>query len=291
VALIANRRKPDAAAAEDAVRSLVAQAGGSVVRTVAIDGVRPERIDADGAELIVVLGGDGTLLHSARLCRGLGLPLMGVNIGKVGFLAAFELETLADRAQGVFGVGALATHELRELSATLRPGRLGHAAGERVTDVTALNDLVITAGPPYRMITVALEIDGHEGPTVSGDGLIISTPTGSTAYNISAGGPIVAPGVDAFVLTPIAAHTLSFRPIVVPASSRITMRLVSVNAIEEAGTTLVADGQSHIRLAEGDAIDVRAAPAGVCLVYDPASGYWQTLQRKMRWAEGPLRRR
>lgn len=281
VLIIVNRRKADADRALREVTALVRQRG-----TVAgvIDADSDDPLPAHTPDLAVVLGGDGTLLSAAR--RLTGVPLLGVNIGKVGFMAGFELDTLAARSDDVFGQGPLAIREARTVTAELRDGETGAVKYRG----RAINEFVVTAGPPFRMVTLTLSIDGAAGPSVSGDGLIIATPTGSTAYNVSAGGPILAPGVDAMVLTPIAAHSLSFRPIVVPATSKVSLTVNSVNAYEGSGTTLVIDGQVHERVGEGDSI-VFTGGEPVRLVVDPASSYWTTLRSKMGWASSPLGRR
>ncbi len=285
VLLIVNRRKPDADAALAKVRALVEQRG-TVVGVVETDGDQhPGPIDATGVDLAVVLGGDGTLLSAARRLSDADVPILGVNIGRVGFMTGYEIESIADRCDDVFGSGDLHTRAVRSVLAEVIDG--SSKSVRRVEH--ALNEHVVTAGPPYRMITLGLSIDGAPGPNVSGDGLILSTPTGSTAYNVSAGGPIVAPGVDAFVLTPIAAHSLSFRPIVVPATSAIELTVTSVNSYEGTGTTLVTDGQVHERLAEGDTVRFSAGPT-TRFVYDDDAGYWATLQQKMGWAVPPVRR-
>lgn len=284
VLLIVNRRKAEAARAERAVRTLIERRG-EVVGVV--DAEHPGVAPRGGVDLAVVLGGDGTILSAARWLGESGVPLMGVNIGKVGFMAGFEVETLEERADDVFGGGVLAVHEVRSIE-----GRVfERGALEARFEARAINEFVVTAGPPYRMVTLTLRIDGAEGPTVSGDGLIVATPTGSTAYTLSAGGPIVAPGVEAVVLTPIAAHSLSFRPIVVPASSVVELTVSSVNAIDRAGTTLVIDGQVQELLAEGDRIEFRGCGPVVRFVADPSMSYWATLLRKMGWARAPLGRR
>jgi NAD+ kinase len=285
VLVIVNRRKPDA---EHALRHVVdlIERHGTLVGVLDAESPDGRVPSPGGVDLIAVLGGDGTLLGAARRHGAMGRPLVGINIGRVGFLAAYELDRVEGAAADLFGTAPLHERSLPELSVAV------HNAGvpqPRATE-TALNEFVVTAGPPYRMITLRLLIDGHDGPLVSGDGLIVSTPTGSTAYSLSAGGPIVAPGVDAVVLTPIAAHTLSFRPIVVPMASTVEVSVESVNATEEAGTTLVADGQVHHRLREGDRLVFRAGPSRARFVVDPLQSYWDTLQGKMRWAIPPKRR-
>lgn len=288
VLLLTNRDRPDAAAAAATVRDLISRWGRVVAEADA--GSSPSVADGNGVDLIVVLGGDGTLLSESRRYAALGRPLLGINFGKLGFLAEFDLDSLRRQADAVFGSETLLTRELPLLRAEVRP------AADRgpTADVPprfageALNECLITAGPPYRIVSIAISIDGHTGPTMGGDGLIVSTPTGSTAYNLSAGGPILAPDVNAFAITPIAAHSLAFRPIVVPASSNIELTLLRTNSDgPDHGTTLVLDGQVHAPLYRGDRIRVTTSDRRVNFVRNPEGNYWATLIGKLNWAAAP----
>lgn len=285
--LVVNPRKPRAVEAADEIAALIARHGRLIRK---IDSEELASFIASGEnndepDLIVVLGGDGTILSAARGCLELDTPLLGINTGKVGFMAGYELESFRKNAAGLLGDAPLRIHTHRTLD-----GRVVDTEGRTQHQATALNELVVTAGPPYRMITLDLSIDGQPGPTVSGDGLIVSTPLGSTAYNISAGGPIVAPGVDASVITPIAAHSLSFRPIVLGADVPVDIAVRSINSTEEAGTTLLIDGQGHHRLNEGDTVRIRNGKRAVRFVSDPEVSYWRTLLGKMHWASTPTGR-
>ncbi len=243
-------------------------------------------LDGRGADLLVVLGGDGTLLSMARRTVGLDVPLLGVNLGRLGFMAEFDLASLIAHAGALLGEAPLRLHELALLHAAVNA-----PDGSVRFEGPALNECAITAGPPYRMIELALSIDGMAGPIVSGDGLIVSTPTGSTAYNVSAGGPIVAPGVGAFAITPIAAHTLSFRPIVVPDSARVEIAAVRVNRDGRGlGTTLVLDGQVQTSLAEGERVGISRNGRGVRFVRNPDGSFWATVIEKLHWAAPPRMR-
>lgn len=289
VLLLVNPRKPDADAAAPRVRSLIERYGRVVAQ---VDAGEPFEMPAEPFDLAVVLGGDGTLLSAARAVAGSGRPLLGVNLGSVGFMAEFDLETVEARAERLFGGGALTTQAAPVLEAAIE----GPDGAVRARE-TAINEVVVTAGPPYRMIAIGLEIDGKPGPRVVGDGLIVSTPTGSTAYNVSAGGPIVAPGVDAHVITPIAAHSLSFRPIVVPSSSEVVLVLERTNEVdgcdddslpdEVQGTTMMCDGQVNHRVRRGDRVRVSANGTPIHLVQNESGNYWRTLMEKMRWASRP----
>lgn len=280
VVLITNRNKPEAMRALDEVQTLI-QEHGRLLCALHTD--EEDGLPAPGeTDLVIALGGDGTILSAARKCLTLHAPLLGVNTGKVGFMAGYEVDRFRDHARDLLGGGKLNEHPFIPLHGIVRDaGMKPRFSG------FALNEFVVSAGPPFRMITLDISVDGAVGPTVSGDGLIVSTPLGSTAYNVSAGGPIVAPGVDAMVVTPIAAHSLSFRPIVIRANAKVLIRVDSVNSVESQGTTLIADGQLDHRLREGDTLEVTTAKEAIRFVLDPSVSYWETLLGKMHWASVP----
>lgn len=286
VLLLVNQSKPESVAAAEEVRGMIRRSGRLAAELAADDGPLPR--DLGPIDLIVVLGGDGTLLAQSRRCIGQNAPLLGVNLGKVGFMAEFDLASLRLQAESIFGSGPLAMRRLGLLHTEVHsPERDGNNAGLTFSG-QALNDCVVTAGPPYRLITLSLTIDGTPGPTVNGDGMIISTPTGSTAYNLSAGGPIVAPTVDAMAITPICAQSLSFRPIVVGSTSIVELTVLRVNNPEQGqGTTLVLDGQVHTPLGLGDRILVTSHGQGVRFVRNPGTDYWSRLIGKLHWAREP----
>ncbi len=234
-------------------------------------------------DIAVVLGGDGTILSQARQLLELGRPLVGVNFGRLGFLAEFDWDSFRQQAPMVFGPNPIIRKRM-VLSATIQSA----GNGTRFTS-SAVNDCVIAAGPPYRMIELRLATDGRlgdDGPILTGDGLIVATPIGSTAYNVSAGGPIVHPDVDAYILTPNAAHSLAFRPIVVPSSVELAVTVLRAND----GTSLVLDGQVTQPLHVGDVVRITRHPMRALLVGNPSTSYWQTLLDKMRWAAPPTYR-
>lgn len=305
VLLLYNHLKPGVLDALGEVRALIASAGGEVAAAFDTSSDAPIT-DPHGASVIVVLGGDGTLLSQARRTITLGLPLLGVNFGKLGFMAEFDMPALRRQAAALFGDDPLELENRELIRASVYPPSTGihdDDGHEPRFEGLALNDGVVTAGPPFRMIALSLSIDGEIGPTVMGDGLIVSTPMGSTAYNASAGGPIVSPDVAAFAITPIAPHSLSFRPVVVGAASTIEVRLHRVNddacAGQErggeggggggggGGTTLVLDGQVHTRLYADERIVFRRHPNAVQFVRNPRGSYWSTLITKMQWASRP----
>ncbi|MEL7238630.1 MAG: NAD(+)/NADH kinase, partial [Planctomycetota bacterium] len=198
--------------------------------------------DVDG---ILVLGGDGTLLSVARRLQGRQVPVMGVNYGRLGFLSSFQPDEV-EKYLEPFINGELETSRRQMLDVSIVAGGVEcelitdeEVAAKRRFHVIGLNDAVINAGPPFHMIELALGSDGDFGVKVHGDGIIIATPSGSTAYNVSAGGPILNPPVQGFCLTPIAPHSLSFRPVIVPSSTKVMLIAKEVNR----GTTLVCDGQ------------------------------------------------
>ncbi len=232
-------------------------------------------------DLAVVLGGDGTLLSQARRLIGHDLPLVGVNFGRLGFLAEFDLESLQRHAAIVFGP-APPIHDRMILSAEVEdPG--GAVAHRGV----AINDCVVTAGRPFRMIELNLTIDGSPGPVLRGDGVIVSTPVGSTAYNVSAGGPIVDPRLEAMIVTPLAAHSLAFRPFVLSPDCVLRVEVTRGNE----GTSLVLDGQVPVALRTGQTVQIRRDGRRVRFVTNPATTYWQILLDKMRWAAPPTFRK
>lgn len=284
--LLVNRSKPQVRDALAEVRSII-QVHGRIADE--LDTAGEPVTDPRGADLIMVLGGDGSLLSQARRCVDLCLPLLGVNLGNLGFLAEFDVPALRDQAAALLGDGPLEILERMLISASVH--RAADSAAPAVFAGVAMNDCVITAGPPYRMIEVALSIDGETGPVFRGDGVIVSTPIGSTAYSVSAGGPIVSPGVAALTVTPIAAHSLAFRPIVVQGENEIDLHIRRANSGWSGGgpegTTLVLDGQVHFGLRAGDRVVVRRDPRPVRLVHNPRTTYWQTLLRKMHWAATP----
>lgn len=283
VALLANPTKPHAVNAAAEVRALAARYGVIAGEFPTTDSALPSA--ASDADLIVVFGGDGTLLSQARRCVGVDAPLLGVNMGRLGFLAEFDLGAIRHQAQAIFGDGPLPIESYGfmhvEAFAATRDDAPAFAG-------IAMNDAVITAGPPFRMISLGMSIDDRPGPSMAGDGVVVCTALGSTAYNMSAGGPILSPRMDAFAITPIAAHSLSFRPVVVPADSCVKITLAKANADKGGqGTTLVLDGQSHTPVRTGDRVVIRRDPRKVRLVRNLASDYWSRLIGKLHWASTP----
>lgn len=302
VLLLYNDAKPEVTRALPAVRELVTKHARLLDEADVLSLDDAPIPHADRADLTIVLGGDGTIMSVARRCAGLRTPapLLGVNFGKLGFLAEFDLDGLVARADELLASDRpIETLDRPLLRACVFPGDAGcdPERAQRLSTDIALNDAVVTAGPPYRMIELQLTINDQPGPTIAGDGLIISTPIGSTAYSVSAGGPIVSPQLDALTIVPIAAHTLSFRPVVVPFDAVIDVKLLRVNddpAIggngeTGGGTTLVLDGQVSTRLHQSQTVRIQHAECTARFVRNDRSSYWHTLMTKMNWAQRPAR--
>jgi NAD+ kinase len=232
-------------------------------------------------QLMIVLGGDGTLLGTAgRLATGgYDVPVVAVNFGSLGFLTEVRItETYDALTQALDGTA----HEERRmmLEAIVR-----RADGTTLRHI-ALNDVVITKGALSRMIDLVASADGQLIARFKADGLIVASPTGSTAYNLSAGGPIVHPGVDALVLTPIAPHTLTNRPVVLPASAALEIVVVGEAARSLREETYVTfDGQVGDIIGPDDTVAIHRAPYALRLLKPSSHGYFQVLRQKLRWAE------
>jgi NAD+ kinase len=280
--LLHNPDKPDAFAAAERIAGLAAQYGQVLGVEPADNGPVPAA--ASHSDMLVVVGGDGTLLSQARRFAHLGVPMLGVNMGRLGFLAEFDMPSLEHQARAIFGDGPVSTRTFSALRAEI----IGRRADKPRFSAMAINEAVITAGPPYRLISLALSIDSCPGPSIRGDGLIVSTPLGSTAYNLGAGGPIMAPDVDGFVITAVAAQSVAFRPVVVGGGSTIELTMLKVNdEAKSYGTALVIDGQTHVRVNEGERVRLCKDTPLLRFVQNPLSDYWSRLIGKLNWAVAP----
>lgn len=225
-------------------------------------------------DVLVVLGGDGTLLRGAGLVTERGVPILGVNLGNLGFLTTCSPSEARDTIARAFD-GALVLEERLRLRCVLT-----RANGETI-ERAACNDAVMSQGALARLIEIEAFVDGRRINRYRSDGLIVSTPTGSTAYNLAAGGPIVTPDLRAMILTPICAHTLSNRPLVTPGSSQIALRL----ATPARDVMLTLDGQWGTPIAFGDRLEISQASPPMYM-YRPVAGYFDVLNSKLRWGEG-----
>lgn len=225
------------------------------------------------ARAIVVLGGDGTFLATARLSAERPVPIVGVNLGSLGFLTEVTTEDLpAALEETLAGRARLA--ERRMLRAVVR------RPGAEPVSLQALNDVVLSRGTLGRVVDIEALIDGHELASFTGDGVIVATPTGSTAYALSSGGPIVHPSVRVLVFAPICPHTLSVRPLVIDDESRLELRLRSRN--EE--LFLSVDGQTPVPVGREDVVEVTRSPHTALLVRSSRLGFYDLLRTKLGWA-------
>jgi NAD+ kinase len=240
--------------------------------------VLPKDQLAAHADVVITLGGDGTLLDAAGTVARAGAttPVMGINLGRLGFL------TEASRAGMIDALAVLVGGRARIESRAMLAGRI-RRGGAVELERLALNDIVVTRGALARMIEVSVAVDGQSVCEVKADGLIVATPTGSTAYNLSAGGPIVHPAVDAFVVTPIAPHTLTNRPLVLPATAGIVLSPVLDPQSE---IVVTFDGQAAVRLEAGDTIEIRRAAYQVRLVHTSDRTHFDMLREKLQWGKG-----
>jgi NAD+ kinase len=225
-------------------------------------------------DLVIVLGGDGTLLSVARLVEGKNIPILGVNLGGLGFLTEITLEELYPFLEKIL-TGDYQVSERMLLNTHI------HRQGERVTQYPVLNDVVINKGALARIIELEVFIDKAYVNTFRADGLIVSTPTGSTAYSLAAGGPIIHPTLDVLIINPICPHMLSNRPIVVPADTKIEVILKS--EMEDVHVTL--DGQVGFALRYRDIVEIRKAPNKIRLIRSPSRDYYQIWRTKLKWGE------
>ncbi|MBE0536859.1 MAG: NAD(+)/NADH kinase [Phycisphaerae bacterium] len=228
------------------------------------------------ADFAVVFGGDGTILSAARELCETRVPVIGVNVGKLGFLAEFapgELQKLFDR---------ISTDKSLIEKRMILDCRVESPGNDAFTS-RAVNDVVITAGEPFRMIELKMSVQGQPLASCPGDGIIISTPTGSTAYNLSAGGPILSANLAAIVITPVCPHSLSFRPIVINAESIVEIHAMRVNE----GTTVTLDGQVSRKFNADDKVIVKRHNCHFLVVNNPLRTQWDTLAGKLNWAGSP----
>jgi len=231
------------------------------------DGVLRENVP-EKVDLVIVIGGDGTLLSVAHLAAQKNVPVMGVNLGRLGFLTEVPLDEMYLTIDAFLEGNTKIISPRQILEADTKGGTF-----------YCLNDLVINKGALARMIQCAIWIDGKEIATSKADGLIVSTPTGSTAYSLSAGGPIIQPNIPAFIITPICPHTLSFRSMVISAESTLKIELVTGG--EEVWFTL--DGQRGGLMEENDTVEVKRSRFALQLISSPKRNYFDLLQEKLGW--------
>jgi NAD+ kinase len=239
-----------------------------------VDFVQKEDLSRYTADIALVLGGDGAILRAARqMCRK-QVPVLGINLGKLGFLADLSPEQVEEALpQLAAGKYRVTSHLMFECSWKSTAG---------TSEFFGLNDVVIQTGPPFNMIDMDMAIAGETVSLLRGDGIIISTPIGSTAHGLSAGGPILGQELRAFVVTPICPHSLTSRTVVDAADKQYTFTIRRTSC-----AWLVIDGQERIELHEGDEVTVRQAPVSFQLVKVPGHSYYRTLQQKLHWGTMP----
>ena len=224
------------------------------------------------SEFVIVLGGDGTLLSVARLIGARGTPILGVNLGSLGFLTEVTLDEMYPLLEDILS-GKMIIDERGMLEAAIR------REGQEIARYTVLNDVVINKGALARMILMETRVDGWLLNTYRADGLIISTPTGSTAYSLSAGGPIVYPTVGAIIISPICPHTLTNRPIVLPEDVSIEVTLRT----EDEDVLVTLDGQEGHQIMFMDTVAIKKIKGTTKLILSPKKDYYQILRQKLRW--------
>lgn len=273
VAVIGSPSKPAAAELMDRVVRWLGEHAVVVFSDITFDS---QRALASRPDLLIVLGGDGTLIGAVHGLRDRQIPIVGVNIGKLGYLADFSLEDLEREGDFLFSDNVPITRR------ALMDVQLEHRNGA-AHQSPAVNDCVVLAGAPFHMVEIIVEVDGARVAQVRGDGLIVATASGSTAHNLAAGGPIVEPTGEAFILTPICPHALTYRPLVLDARRRIVLTPRHSNE----GTAVAIDGRICHAFHPGDRITITRYPADFLLVRNPRRSEWHALRRKLRWGEGP----
>lgn len=226
-------------------------------------------------DMLIVLGGDGTLLSAARLVEALDIPILGVNLGSLGFLTEVTLDELYPTLEKIFKNQYVLDPRLM-LKSLIRRG------GKEIPQPRVLNDIVVGHGTLAKLIKLEITINNQFVIALRADGLIIATATGSTAYSLSSGGPIVHPSVDAVILTPISPHMLTNRPIIIPSNVAVDVVLKTA----EKGPHVTVDGQEIFPLEENDIVHIEASERRLKLIQSPHRNYYQVLRQKLKWGEG-----
>ncbi|WP_435017398.1 NAD(+)/NADH kinase [Tundrisphaera sp. TA3] len=273
LAILGNGTKSDVIVEAERLRlTLQAHPG---VRVAEVDLAHETDLSGLEADIALVLGGDGTVLHTARRMGDRPTPVLGINLGRLGFLTEFTPDGFAGRLPELVA-RRFTIDNLMTLSCTLitRDGKTRTFRG--------LNDVVLRAAPTFHLLEIGVSIDGEEVMTYRGDGLILASPVGSTAHSLSAGGPILPPDAQMFVLTPICAHTLTQRPLV-----DAHHRVFELIPIGETPTTLVIDGQIQVPVEGGDRVVVRRGQTPFPMVRLPGHSFYRTLRDKLGWGDLP----
>ncbi len=282
IGIVANIEKENIAGHVRSLKKWLEEQHAQVFLEMAISG----KIDsADGlswndlarkSELVVALGGDGTMLRAAHYLAGHRVPLLGINLGSFGYLTEVNLNEIHSTLELIIN-GNFVTEKRMMLDVSIKRGKTVTIAG------SVLNDVVINRGDLSRMNELEMEVNGSYLTTYKGDGLIVSTPTGSTAYSLSAGGPIVFPGNDLIIVNPICPHTLTNRPIIFSENSSLRITLWS----KDKGAMLTLDGQESYKIKSGDVVTVKKSKHSTMLVLSPYRSYGEILRSKLGWGDLP----
>lgn len=285
IGLFGNPTKADLPLAVGIIIDVCSARGVELCASVDMSGGVPDSIPVvsnesliKSVDVVIALGGDGTMLRAGRVLGLSGVPLLGVNLGSLGYLTDVPVDELND-ALGMLLDGNYRIDVRSRVYCSVWRG------GEKIATASALNDLVVNMGPLPRALDMELLMDGDSLGRFLGDGIIVSTPTGSTAYNLSAGGPICQSTVDCLLVAPICPHSLGMRPLIV--ASDTTIRLILRETGE--GAVLTADGQKTHNLANGDQLSFKEAHRELSLVKFPQSSFYRVMRHKLNW--GGTRRR
>lgn len=235
----------------------------------------PTLDDLSAVDALLSLGGDGTLLRAARLLDGRDIPILGINLGRLGFLTACSRDDVEAALQR-FVAGDYVSDARMVLEAVVSNG------GEPATTSHALNDVVLRQGGKARVVRLHVEVNGEEIAQYAADGVVLSTPTGSTAYALSAGGPVVDPALESILLAPISAHSLSIRPLVLPPTAEVVVRVED----DDSDQLVTIDGQIQTRFGSQHRLTVRRAARVVLLVRFPEMTFFERMRRKLGWSAG-----
>lgn len=262
-------RKHDSPIADEVAQGIARWAK---ARSIALLDAAAERIEEAEFDLLIVLGGDGTFLSAVRRLGGRPIPILGVNLGFLGFLTEIQLQDLYPTLDALLS-GGLAYERRMTLEGEVE------RRGEPIRRFRVLNDVVVNKGALARISELSVRVDGVYLTNYRSDGVIVSTPTGSTAYSLSAGGPIVCPDLPSILISPICPHTMSHRPIILPPGVEIEIDLCERNG----DVFVTLDGQEGVEFFEGDRVRVRKGSSDVLFVRSPSRDYFGVLRSKLRW--------
>jgi len=286
IGVFGNPTKPEVLPAIETISRVCRAAKAQVVASADLEVILPREIKhvpnsklAAAADVVIALGGDGTMLRAARVLGVSGVPLLGVNMGSLGYLTDVPLDELEQAVELLLSGDFHLDTRARVYCSIWRDK-------QKIANANAFNDLVVNMGPLPRALNMELILDGDSLGTFLGDGLIVSTPTGSTAYNLSAGGPICHSAVPCLLVAPICPHSLGMRPLIISENTKIELILHETGE----GAVLTADGQKTHTLADGDRLSFRQAIDEVSLVKFSHSTFYRVMRHKLNWG-GPDRRR